>query len=64
MVRGTEFGRSCLGRDGVHQEPRPPAGGGGGQGISGAGVEHAREKGWTSDEHFTVDGTLLEGGPA
>jgi transposase len=23
-------------------------------------VERAREKGWTSDEHFTVDGTLLE----
>ena len=23
-------------------------------------VEQARDKGWTSDEHFTVDGTLLE----
>ena len=23
-------------------------------------VAHAREKGWMSDEHFTVDGTLLE----
>ena len=23
-------------------------------------VAHAREQGWTSDEHFTVDGTLLE----
>ena len=23
-------------------------------------VGHAREQGWTSDEHFTVDGTLLE----
>jgi transposase len=23
-------------------------------------VSHAREQGWTSDEHFTVDGTLLE----
>jgi transposase len=23
-------------------------------------VQQAREKGWTSDEHFTVDGTLLE----
>jgi transposase len=23
-------------------------------------VEQGREKGWTSDEHFTVDGTLLE----
>src|SRR6202043_305895 len=23
-------------------------------------VGQAREKGWTSDEHFTVDGTLLE----
>ena len=23
-------------------------------------VEQAREKGWSSDEHFTVDGTLLE----
>lgn len=23
-------------------------------------VEQAQEKGWTSDEHFTVDGTLLE----
>jgi hypothetical protein len=22
-------------------------------------VAQAREKGWTSDEHFTVDGTLL-----
>jgi len=23
-------------------------------------VEQAREQGWASDEHFTVDGTLLE----
>jgi hypothetical protein len=23
-------------------------------------VEQARERGWMSDEHFTVDGTLLE----
>jgi hypothetical protein len=23
-------------------------------------VAQARDKGWTSDEHFTVDGTLLE----
>jgi transposase len=23
-------------------------------------VDWAREKGWASDEHFTVDGTLLE----
>jgi transposase len=23
-------------------------------------VKKAQEKGWTSDEHFTVDGTLLE----
>ena len=23
-------------------------------------MPQAREKGWTSDEHFTVDGTLLE----
>ena len=23
-------------------------------------VKQARERGWTSDEHFTVDGTLIE----
>jgi hypothetical protein len=26
-------------------------------------VKQAQEKGWTSDEHFTVDGTLLEAWP-
>jgi hypothetical protein len=33
-----------VGRGGIHQEP----------------VEQARSRGLTSDEHFTVDGTLLE----
>jgi len=49
-----------VGCDGVQQEPRPVAGGRGRQGISGTGGGEAREKGWTSDEHFTVEGTLLE----
>jgi transposase len=30
------------------------------QGFLARVVEQARAKGWTSDEHFTVDGTLLE----
>src|SRR6202167_6175517 len=37
VVCGTEFGRSGVGRDGLHEEPRPVAGGGSGEGISGAG---------------------------
>ena len=37
LVRGPERGRRGLGRDHVHQEPRPVAGGRRGQRVSGAG---------------------------
>jgi Transposase domain (DUF772). len=60
LVRGAEFGRCGVGCHGVHQEPRPFAGGRSGQGVSGAGGGASRGQGWASDEHFTVDGSLLE----
>ena len=42
------------------KESRPLAGGGCGEGVSGAGGRASADQGSTSDEHFTVDGTLLE----
>ena len=49
-----------MGPDSVHQEPGPATGSRGGKQFLVQVVEQARAKGWTSDEHFTVDGTLLE----
>src|SRR5450755_2791301 len=37
LVRGAERGRRGVGREGVQQEPRPPAGGGCSQAVLGAG---------------------------
>jgi len=37
LVCGLERGRGSLGRNDLHQEPRPVAGGGGGQEVSGIG---------------------------
>jgi hypothetical protein len=41
------------------KKPRAFAASGGGPEISVRVVTHARQQGWTSDEHFTMDGTLL-----
>jgi hypothetical protein len=37
LVRWPELGRACLGRNDVYEEPRPIAGSGGGEGVSGSG---------------------------
>ena len=60
LVRGAEPGRRGVGCDQLHEEPRPAAGSGGGEGVPAQVVEQARGAGLISDEHFTVDGTLLE----
>ena len=62
LVRGIEYGRSHLGRDGVHQEPRTVAerrhrAGWFFQQGAGAG---AVRRACFRREHFTVDGTLIE----
>ena len=61
QVRRVEPGGEGVGPDGVHREPEPAAGRLEAEVAKQflAQVE-ARAKGWTSDEHFTVDGTLLE----
>ena len=63
VVRGLEHGRHYLGCDRFHQEPRAPAGWGYCRSLlpsrtSAAGI--VAERSLLSDEHFTVDGTLLE----
>ena len=55
-----EFGRGGEGRDGVHPEPGPAVGAEVAKQFLAQVVEQARCKSLTSDEHFTVDGTLLE----
>ena len=58
---GLEHGRSGLGRDGVHQEPRAAARRARSRrGFSPRWSAQARAQGLLSDEHFTVDGTLIE----
>jgi transposase len=49
-----------LGCDRVHQEPRSLLDGDVAREFLMEVVGQAREKGLTSDEHFTVDGTLVE----
>ena len=49
-----------LGRDGLHQEPRPAAGGRHRRQVPGGGAEPAAGQALLSDEHFSVDGTLIE----
>lgn len=60
LVCVIERGRGGLGRDHLQQESGPSAGGRCGQELLARVIEQARAKGLTSDEHFTVDGTLLE----
>ena len=60
LVRRAEHGRRGVGCDRVHQESRPAAGGRSGQGVFGAGGGAGAGARLDSDEHFTVDGTLLE----
>src|SRR5271170_3884731 len=61
VVCGAEPGREGVGRDHLHQEPRPFAGSGGvAKEFLAQVVERARTAGLVSDEHFTADGTLLE----
>src|SRR6266849_758554 len=60
LVCGAEPGRSVVGCDHIHQEPGPAAGSGSGKEFLAQVVAQARAKGLTSDEHFTVDGTLVE----
>ncbi len=58
---GPEHGRSGVGRDDVHEESRPPARGRDRRRRSLREVlAEAEAAGLVSDEHFTVDGTLLE----
>ncbi len=52
--------KTVMGPDRVHQEPRSLAGGRCAQEFLARVVDQARAKGLTSDEHFTVDGTLLQ----
>src|SRR6516162_8730458 len=58
LVRGAEHRRSGVGRDHLQQEPGAAAERRDRAGV--AVVEQARGQGLLSDEHFTVDGTLIE----
>ena len=58
---GLGDGRAGLGPDGVHEEPRPAAGGRGRGQVLRGGAQPARGCGnCCRGEHFTVDGTLIE----
>ena len=46
--------------DGIHEEPGPAARRGAAEQFFSLIVKQAREKKLLSDEHFTVDGTLVE----
>jgi hypothetical protein len=48
-----------VGADGVHEEPRPAAGGQGGAQVSGQALAHKEVRALLSDEHFSVDGTQV-----
>ena len=61
LVRGAEHGRRGLGRDHFQQEPRPLAEGEIAEEFFAAVLDLARAKELLSDEHFTVDGTMVEG---
>jgi len=49
-----------VGRDGVHQEPRAADCGRGEPAVVGGSAVEAREQNLLSEEHFTVDGTLIQ----
>lgn len=57
---GLSFGRADLVADDVQQESRPAAAADVASAFFDAVVQQAREAGLMSDEHFTVDGTVLE----
>jgi transposase len=58
---GPDFGRSSVGRDHLNEESRLAAGSGSDQGLL---AQVGAYGGLISDEHFTVDGTLLNAGRA
>jgi len=60
LVRGPGNGRQGLGPDGVHEERARLLRGQVDVRFFEAVLEQAREKGLLSEEHFTVDGTLIE----
>jgi hypothetical protein len=51
---------TSVGCDGVYEESESPAEGDVAREFLGEVVQQAQTKGLTSDEHFTVDGTLIE----
>jgi transposase len=57
---GLSMGRSRVGRRDVHQESRPAARRGHRNGVLAEVLEEAKVARHDSDEHFTVDGTLME----
>ena len=61
---GLNFGRCSVGCHGVHQEPRPFAGGRSGQGLSGAGGGASPRAGLGLDEHSHGGRSVLKLGPA
>src|SRR5438552_4570576 len=60
LVRGPEHGRRHLGCDGVHEERQRLLEGDVADAFFAAVLNLARLQDLLSDEHFTVDGTLLE----
>ena len=60
LVCGAEHGRSGVGADGVHQESGAAAGRGYGGSSSSKRWWNSSGAGAAEDEHFTVDGTLME----
>ena len=61
LVCGAQHRRSGLGRDGLHQEPGALAGGRGGAGLfQRGGRASGCPRACSPNEHFTVDGTLIE----
>jgi len=55
-----EYGRRGVGRDGVHENRERLLEGEIAQEFFEAVLRQAEEQGLLSDEHFTVDGTLIE----
>ena len=60
LVRRARHRRSGLGADRVHEEPRPAAEHRDGAQVPGAILAHDEVAPLLSDEHFSVDGTLVE----
>jgi hypothetical protein len=60
VVCGTQHRQPGLGRHGLHEEPGALAGGRGRTGLFQRGGRASGSPGLLSNEHFTVDGTLIE----